>query len=62
MKKEMREILIELNEDDLKQVEAIAELEGRSRRAQISRIISEWLKRELAMAIAEEERQEKRKN
>ena len=49
----MREILIELNEDDLKQVEAIAELEGRSRRAQISRIISEWLKRELAMAIAE---------
>jgi len=58
----MREILIEISEDDLKQVEAVAEVEGRSRRAQISRIISEWLKRELAQAIGEEEQEAKRKN
>ena len=44
----MPEILIELDEEDLRQVEAIAEVEKRSRRAQISRIIEEWLKQETA--------------
>lgn len=39
----MPEILIELDEADLREVEAIAETEKRSRRAQISRIIEEWL-------------------
>ena len=43
-----REILIELSEEQLRQVEAVAEVEGRSRRAQISRIIAEWLKQEAA--------------
>lgn len=42
----MREILIELSEDQLQQVEAIAEVEGRSRRMQIRMIIGDWLKRE----------------
>lgn len=48
----MPEILIELDEDHLRQVEAIAEVEKRSRRAQISRIIEEWLKQELAKVEA----------
>lgn len=48
MKTVPREILIELSEEQLQQVEAIAEVEGRSRRAQISRIIAEWLKQETA--------------
>ena len=43
-----REILIEVNDDDLQQIDAIAEVEKRSRRAQISRILEEWLKQETA--------------
>jgi len=39
----MAKILIELDEDDLRQVEATAEVEDRSRAAQIRIIIAEWL-------------------
>lgn len=48
MKKTVREILIEVNESDLKQIEAFAETEGRSRRAQIRMIITDWVRKEMA--------------
>ena len=58
----MTKIILELDESDLRQVEAIAELEDRSRSAQLRKIIGEWLKKELAMAISEDEKQGKRRN
>ena len=44
----MAKILLELPEKDLRQIEAVAEVEDRTRSAQIRKILSDWLKRELA--------------
>jgi len=60
--KKMTKIILELDEDDLRQVEAVAEVEDRTRSAQLRKIISDWLKRELATMINEDEKQGKPKN
>ena len=60
--KKMTKIILELDEDDLRQVEAVAEVEDRTRSAQLRIIIADWLKRELATAINEDEKQGKRRN
>ena len=60
--KKMTKIILELDEDDLRQVEAVAEVEDRTRSAQLRKIIGEWLKRELATMINEDEKQGKPKN
>ena len=46
--KKMTKIILELDENDLRQVEAVAEVEDRTRSAQLRIIIADWLKREMA--------------
>ncbi len=48
----MPEILIELSEDALRKIEAVAQKEKRSRRAQVSVILEEYLEREHKRALA----------
>ncbi len=48
----MPEILIELPEDALRMIEAVAQKERRSRRAQISIILEEYFEREHKRAEA----------
>ncbi len=48
----MPEILIELSEDAIRKIEAVAQKEKRSRRAQVSVILEEYLEREEKRALA----------
>ena len=50
----MAKILLDLPEDHLRQIEAVAEVEDRTRSAQIRKIIADWLKWEAAKIEAEE--------